>query len=402
MKKDKNDINTSDLIHELKLHQIELEIQNEDLLKTQLDLISSRNKYIEFYELAPIGYFSLDKNAIIKEVNQAGCQLLGLNKSSLINRCFTRYIVPEDQTLFSSYRKQILKNLSKKSFEIKLQKWNHPSFFSVIDFKAILDENTNEKHLLTFVTDITHRKAFENNLHQKRIKMSSIDRLHSLNEFIINLSDNQNDSITIINNYLNGCIQRLETNNYETSELLKILKKTLTQASILEKIIYEKMSSLEKISYSFEKGNINTIVNQSMQLLTYEMTDYPVVIQYDLDEYDFDLKLDILHIQQAILNIARNAFEALRDANILEPKLLIETSITEEKMIKVSFSDNGPGFLEKTLPDLFKPHFTTKNYAIGLGLSVSKKIIEKHGGELFASSNPYGGACFYFTLCPSS
>lgn len=88
----------------------------------------------------------------------------------------------------------------------------------------------------------------------------------------------------------------------------------------------------------------------------------------------------------------------MRDANIKEPKLLIEAIEKKDSTIEISLLDNGPGLRNDLISKLFNPHFTTKSYGIGLGLSVSKAIIEKHGGHLFAIANPAGGACFGFTL----
>src|SRR5688572_11121424 len=101
--------NISQLIDELTIYQIELEIQNDDLIKIQAELEESRSKYIELYDLAPVGYFAISKEGLITEVNQAGCVLLGLKKIALLKRCFSRYIVAEFQTLFSQYRQRSFK-----------------------------------------------------------------------------------------------------------------------------------------------------------------------------------------------------------------------------------------------------------------------------------------------------
>ena len=231
--------NVSQLIDELTLYQVELEVQNEDLLKTQAELEASRSKYIELYDLAPVGYISLNKEGLIKEINQAGCHLLGLNKYSLINRCFSRYIVADLQTLFAQYRKQAFKELSKQSYELKLLRWNQPSFYAFIECKAVTSKETNHQQLLMFITDISDRKLAEDNLHQQRIKMASIDRLRSLNESIYATAQDQSNALTIINNYLQGCVHRLETKNYQPEDLLTVLKKTINQARFLNRYYSE-------------------------------------------------------------------------------------------------------------------------------------------------------------------
>lgn len=143
---------------------------------------------------------------------------------------------------------------------------------------------------------------------------------------------------------------------------------------------------------------MNTILNQTLSLLKHEMIDYPVNIQYEPIVNPIKIKIDRFHIQQAILNLTRNAIEAMKDNIIKEPKILIEINKLNSNVLEVSVFDNGPGFSQEILAKVFEPHFTTKPYAIGLGLTVSRSIIEKHGGHLFALPNPAGGACVGFTL----
>jgi len=386
----------SKLIDKVILYQVELEIQNEDLLKSQAELIESNSKYIELYDLAPVAYFAIDKDALIKEVNQAGCELLGLKKQGLINRCFSRYITSECQSVFSQYKKEAFQNPAVQSFELTLSKWNQPSFYASLHCKVI--GNSSYKQMLMFVTDITNQKNTEIMLHQHRIKMSAIDRLRSLNEFIYGISEEQNNSITIINNYIQGCIIRLENKKYKVNEILEILKKTSIESGSLTDIIRKRKNSTSKSIFRYEIVNINTVIYQTISLLRHEIEKYHIMILYESTPSNMIIKADIFHIQQAMLNIMRNAIEAMRDASIKESKLLIEIMQKENDNIEVIISDNGPGIHSEVLKKLFEPHFTTKSYGIGLGLSVSKAIIEKHGGNLIAAVNPDGGACFSFTL----
>jgi two-component system sensor kinase FixL len=212
------------------------------------------------------------------------------------------------------------------------------------------------------------------------------------------IAQDQNHSLTLINNYINGCIRRLEVGNYESNELLKILKKVADQSQALDKIIQRRKILTSKTIFRYESTDIHTVISQSILLLVGEMYDFPINIQYAKTHNLANVKLDIFHIQQAILNLARNAMESMRDGNILEPKLLIETAQKNANMIEITLFDNGPGLTEEVIPKLFEPHFTTKSYGVGLGLTVSRAIIEKHGGQLSAAPNPSGGACFSFTL----
>src|SRR5581483_10474792 len=94
----------------------------------------------------------------------------------------------------------------------------------------------------------------------------------------------------------------------------------------------------------------------------------------------------------------RNAIEAMRDSGIKDPRLLVESRRLDSHSIEISVIDNGPGFSPRIADQMFDPHFTTKPYALGLGLSVSRTIVEKHSGSLTAHLNPSGGAHFQMVL----
>ncbi|MDX1901922.1 MAG: ATP-binding protein [Gammaproteobacteria bacterium] len=385
------------IVEDLNLYQIELEIQNEDLIKTQLELQGSHNKYADLYNLAPIAYFTLNKDGLIVDVNQSGLDLFGMKKSMLINRCFSRYIVPEFQILFSQYRKMLLKENFSKSYELKLISWSGPAFDAQLDCKSIQGAN-GERQLLICITNITDRKLLEQSMHLKQIKMASIDKMRLINEQIYSIAYNQNHTMTIINNYIYGCIRRLETDKYNPDEILRTLKEVSQQLCVLANTIHQMKSFTSKIILRYERANINAIIKETLALIQYEMLEFPIAIQYEPVDSFPTVKLDKSHIQQAILNLARNAIEAMRDARINDPKLLIDVQHTSTNQVEIALLDNGPGFERRLIHKLFEPHFTTKSYAMGLGLSVSRTIVEKHGGQLIAQLNESGGACFKLSL----
>ncbi|MDD1763275.1 MAG: PAS domain S-box protein, partial [Methanobacteriaceae archaeon] len=150
-----------ELIHELEVYQIELEMQNEELVKTQIKLEESRDDYIQLYDFAPVGYFTLDQNWIITRVNLTGSVLLGLPKSNLMNSAFLRYITPDYRKIFYEHSKEVRKRKIKCHCEVELASKNTNPFFAHLDTIEMADNKGNFKEFMITVTDISELKKTE-------------------------------------------------------------------------------------------------------------------------------------------------------------------------------------------------------------------------------------------------
>jgi len=149
------------LVQELRVHQIELEMQNEELRKAQVELAESRDKYFDLYDFAPVGYFTLDENGLIVETNLAGADMLGFERASLIKKGFSRFIAPSSQDAFYSHRKQALQTGSKQFSELELKRKNGQSFYAQLQSVAVEGNEGNAIQLRTAVVDTTERKRVE-------------------------------------------------------------------------------------------------------------------------------------------------------------------------------------------------------------------------------------------------
>jgi PAS domain S-box-containing protein len=149
------------LIHELRVHQIELEMQNEDLRNAQLELAESRDKYSDLYDFAPVGYFTLDEKGLIVESNLAGADLLGFERASLIRKGFSQFVAKGSQDVFTFHRKQALETGIKQVSELELKRRDGRSFFAQLQSIPVEGHEGNPIRLRTAVVDITEQKRTE-------------------------------------------------------------------------------------------------------------------------------------------------------------------------------------------------------------------------------------------------
>ena len=153
--------NLDDVIYELRVHQVELEMQNEELRETQIKLEDSRHKYFDLYNFAPVGYLTLDDKGLILDVNLAGASLLKVEKLNLLNTAFIRFIDPDYRNNFHHHIKKARETGNKETTELKLIKKDKSSFYVHVETLSILDENRIFKEFRIGLIDITIQKKAE-------------------------------------------------------------------------------------------------------------------------------------------------------------------------------------------------------------------------------------------------
>ena len=162
-----------ELLHLLQVHQIELEMQNENLRRTQLALEESRDRYLDLYEFSPVAYLTLDSLGQIDEINLTGSALLGVERKKLIKRRFAQLIVDEDRERWSGYFENLLSNMGCRSGEVRLRRADGSIFFAQMDCLYQKGEN-GAGSVRTVLTDITERKQAEERLQASEEKFSAI------------------------------------------------------------------------------------------------------------------------------------------------------------------------------------------------------------------------------------
>jgi PAS domain S-box-containing protein len=168
------------LIHELNVHRIELEMQNEELRRAQIEIEESRNRYSDLYDFAPVGYFALNEKGLIIEANLTGADMLGMERRYLIKRGFSGFITPNFQDIFYHHRKQVFKSRDKQSCQLKLCKKDGTEFYAQLESVATEDDKGNFSRLRTTITDITHLKQAEAALSKSERELKIRNRISEI------------------------------------------------------------------------------------------------------------------------------------------------------------------------------------------------------------------------------
>ncbi len=177
------------LLHELEVHQIELEMQNDELRIAHEKLLESQERYVDLYDFAPIGYLTIDKNGLILEANLTGSWLLGVERHNLLRTPFSRFIAKESQDMFYLHRQEIFDTMCKHTCELQMVKKDGTPFHAQMESIAFKDSDGEYKQFRTALLDITERKKVEEELEKrtqdllKRIK--ELNCLYAISNIIV-------------------------------------------------------------------------------------------------------------------------------------------------------------------------------------------------------------------------
>jgi len=245
--------------------------------------------------------------------------------------------------------------------------------------------------------DITERKLAEEYARQQQEKLQTTARLVSVGEMATTLAHELNQPLAAIANYTMGCVRRLKSGNANTAELLDALDKTALQAERAGHIIQRVRSLVTKREPVFTDCDINAVIRGVVALMDTEMEVSGVALDVDLDSALPPVRADPVMLEQVLLNLAKNALEAMRDS--AAPRALqIRSSRTNDATVEVAVKDSGHGLPADFEQRMATPFYTTKPSGMGLGLHICRSIVEAHAGRLWAVRNPEGGATLRFAL----
>ena len=162
------------LVEELRIHQVELEMQNEELRRAQLELEAERDRYTNLYDFSPVGYFTITDKGIILEANLTGAGMLGIDRRQLIKHTFSEFIWSEDQDDYYRLRLKIKESKERQTCELRLVKQDDAHFYALMECIPIVDENENASQIRAAVTDITQRKQAEQKIQDYQFQLKRL------------------------------------------------------------------------------------------------------------------------------------------------------------------------------------------------------------------------------------
>lgn len=267
-----------------------------------------------------------------------------------------------------------------------------------IEVSALPFESSEESHTLLIHKNVTERKYLEARDSKLRAEMAHVSRLTSAGELATGLAHELNQPLTAISHNCHAALTSIKSSRSGDGELVETIDDIYKLAQRAGDIIRSMRRFTQKAEDKREPTDINYLIKETIRLTHHDAREKGVNIILLLDENIPRISVDPIQIQQVLVNLERNSVEAMSALDLAEKHLTIKTELTSEKILGISVEDNGPGFSTEKQKTLFSTFQTTKKDSMGLGLAISRSIVEAHGGVLWVDKNSSDGVIFKFTL----
>ena len=385
------------VIHELRVHQIELEMQNEELRRVQAELDAAREHFFDLYDLAPVGYITVSEEGLILEANLTAASLLGVTRDELVKQPFTRFIFKEDQDVYYLRRRMLDKVGGPLACELRMQGKNREAFWGQLqiasgwDSWAGLGQDAYRQPLMRIIlSNIDERRQAEQDRRAIEAQLQQAQKMQGLGNLVAGVAHNINNVLAII---MGTASMQEETAATATDleayrnignacqrgrEVVKSLLR-FAQPSMSARAPFELQALCREVC------NLLDNTSRSQVRIVQALTQEPLWINGDAGS-----------INHVLVNLALNSLDAIAERGTLT----FRTAVPEAGWVEVSVEDDGAGIPPDLLPHVMEPFFSTKEVGkgVGLGLSVTYGVVKAHGGTIEVASEVGKGSRFLVKL----
>ena len=395
-----------ELIHELRVYQAELEIQNEELKQAQQEISDLHREYEDLYEFAPCGYLTLNDKGMITHANLTAVNMLGVDRQHLLRSGFTQMIAPGWEQALLTARQKAGETREKQTVELPLKKAPELSAWIRLDITADCDSTGAVISWRLLLTDITAQRQAETDKKQLEDQLRHSQKIEAIGTLAGGIAHDFNNILSSIIGFTELAIDDVEKGTSLEDSLQEVFKAGIRAKALVGQIlILSRHDSLE-----FKPVSINTVVKESLKMLRATIPS-SINIQKTICNRELVAYADAMQLHQVIMNLTTNAKQAMPETGgelvVSVDSIRFDEGPEIKELVpgnyaRITVSDNGIGIKKEFLEKIFEPYFTTKKVGegSGLGLSVVYGIVKSHSGAITTQSEPGKGTtfCVYLPL----
>lgn len=351
------------------------------------------------YDTAPDALIVIDERGIVQSFSPAAQRIFGWRAEEVVGRNVSMLMPSPYQGEHDGYLDRYRGTGEKRIIGIgrivvgaRKDGTNFPIELSVGEVVS-----PHGRFFTGFIRDLTERQETETRLQELQSELVHISRLSAMGEMASALAHELNQPLSAIVNYMSGARRILDQSGATDARALDAIGKAGEQALRAGDIIRRLRDFLARGEGERSVETLSRVAQEACTLAMVGAKEFAVRLHYRFDPAAERVLIDRVQIQQVILNLVRNALDAMREHEGRR-ELTVSTDAVDEAMAQVSVLDTGPGLDPMAAERLFQPFVTTKPQGMGVGLSISRTIVEAHGGRIWTEANPDGGAIFRFTV----
>lgn len=383
------------ITHELRVHQIELELQNEELKSTQVELLHAKKQYQELFERAPVGYLILTPHGSILNANDTACTILGASHDKLSQQSIYNYIAATYKPIFANHLRSIIKHKNKRQDEIKICRADGYAFFTLVE-SSIAHLEHIEPQIRLVMTDIDE-------LYQMRMAAENANKAKSI--FLANISHELRTPMHGVLGFAILGAKKVQRNQVEKiSEYFDNIRVSAQRLLTLLDDLLD-LSKLEagKMQLKIDKHNILAILHHCKANMEAKLMEQDLQLNIISPLESIMVFCDKLRIEQVIFNLLSNAMKYAPQGS----SITFKVELLEQNKIKICVIDEGCGLKPNRQTDIFgiftqddSDKICSQMSSSGLGLTISKEIIDLHHEKIWADTHQANqtGGIFCFTL----
>lgn len=347
----------------------------------------------------PDAMIVIDENGIIQSFSRAAERQFGYTESEAVGQNVKLLMPTPHQEAHDGYLRRYQQTGERRIIGIGRVVVGLRKDGSTFPMNLAVGEmrSQSRRFFTGFIRDLTERQQTEMKLQELQSELVHISRLSALGEMASTLAHELNQPLTAIANYLKGSQRLLAGADDENSRAVaEAVEKAAGQALRAGEIIRRLREFVARGEPDKSVEKINDLVQEASALALVGVREHDALTRFDLDTHADTVLVDKVQIQQVVLNLIRNAIESMESTPVRH--LTISTRHGEGNTAIVAVTDTGSGLKPEVQEKLFQPFVTTKVQGMGIGLSISRTIIQSHGGRIWADPNPAGGTIFSFSL----
>jgi two-component system sensor kinase FixL len=365
-----------------------------------MSYMHSAQEFQALLDAAVDGVLLIDHEGRIQAFNRAAERLFGYPAAEVVGANVSILMPEPDRSEHNAYIARFLStrapHIIGRGREVEACR-KDGSLFPVFLSVGVV-EGSEPPRFVGFIQDISFRRRAEEQTHQLQEQLTHVSRLATVGEMSAGIAHELNQPLAAVANYAQACERLLRLPDADLQEIREALLQITDQAVRAGDIIRRLRALARNDVMRLEPTDINTLVNELTDLVQLDAKARDVHYKLDLAAQLPQVEVDRAQVQQVILNLVRNALEALAETAQSPRQITVQTKQSIEGAVEITVCDNGPGVSPTIAPRLFAPFVTTKPRGTGLGLAMSRTIVKSHQGSLDYRPNIPKGACFVVSL----